>query len=121
MTVMFKKSEVEKAGGYLDWHYNEDSYLWVRMYLAGCKFYNIQENLVNVRVGKDMYRRRGGYKYYKSEKKLQKFMLKNKIINFPRYIYNVIIRFILQVLITNNLRGLIYKKFARKKVKNEKI
>ena len=28
MTVMFKKSEVDKAGGYLHWFYNEDSYLW---------------------------------------------------------------------------------------------
>lgn len=115
MTVMFKKSEVEKAGGYLPWHLNEDSYLWVRMYLAGCNFYNIQENLVNVRVGKDMYKRRGGYKYYQSEKKLFLFMLENKVINKKEYKKAVRLRYILQVLMPNWLRGLVFKKFARSK------
>lgn len=37
MTVFIRKTALEKAGGYLHWHYNEDSYLWVRMYLAGAR------------------------------------------------------------------------------------
>ena len=41
MTVMFKKSKVIEAGGYLDWHYNEDYYLWIRMYLSGAIFSNL--------------------------------------------------------------------------------
>ena len=80
MTVMFKKTEVESVGGYIDWYCEEDYYLWIRMYLAGMKFANIPEVLVNVRVGKEMYQRRGGVKYFCSEKKLQKFMLRNNII-----------------------------------------
>ena len=31
MTVMFRKSSVLRAGNYLDWHYNEDYYLWIRI------------------------------------------------------------------------------------------
>lgn len=116
MAVLFRKSEVEKAGGYQDWWLNEDSYLWARMYLAGCKFYNIQENLVYARVGKEMYARRGGYKYYLSEKGLFKFMYKNKIINFAEYTIAKCIRFVVQVLMPNGIRQWFFKTFARRRV-----
>lgn len=116
MTVMFRKSAVQAVGGYLDWHYNEDYYLWLRMMLAGCCFANIDSVLVNVRVGAEMYQRRGGRKYFNSEAKLQKFMWKNKIITFPKYAVNVTKRFIVQVLLPNKLRGWVFKKFARKTV-----
>ena len=116
MTVMFKKSAVQSVGGYLDWHYNEDYYLWLRMMKAGCSFANLDRVLVNVRVGSEMYQRRGGIKYFKSEAKLQGFMLKNKIISFPKYIINVNKRLVVQVLLPNKLRGWVFKKFARKTV-----
>lgn len=115
MTVMYKKSAVLACGGYLDWHYNEDYYLWIRMLLNGATFGNSQDVFVNVRVGKEMYQRRGGWKYFKSEKGLQKYMKKNKIIGFGTYFMNVTKRFIVQVLMPNRLRGWVFKKFARKK------
>lgn len=113
MTVMFKKSEVEKAGGYLHWFYNEDSYLWARMYLAGCRFANIPENLVYARINEATFQRRGGYKYYKSERDLFKFMYKNKIIGWGEYQKAKTIRFVVQVLMTNKTRQWFFKKFAR--------
>lgn len=113
MTVLIRKSSLEKSGGYLHWWLNEDSYLWARMYLVGCKFYNIQENLVFVRVGKEMYARRGGYKYYKSERDLFKFMKKNKIINWIEYQKAKFIRFVVQVLMTNCIRQWFFKRYAR--------
>ena len=115
VTVMFKKSSVEKAGGFIDWYCEEDYYLWIRMYLLGMKFANTSEILVNVRVGSDMYNRRGGIKYFKSELKLQKLMYDNKIIKFKTYFSNVLKRFIVQVLLINKLRGFVFKKFAREK------
>lgn len=115
VTVMYKKSAVLACGGYLDWHYNEDYYLWIRMLLNGATFGNSQDVFVNVRVGKEMYQRRGGWKYFKSEKGLQKYMKKNKIIGFGTYFMNVTKRFIVQVLMPNRLRGWVFKKFARKK------
>lgn len=114
VTVMFRKKDVTDAGGYLHWHYNEDYYLWIRLALAGYRFGNVNEELVNVRIGKEMYRRRGGIKYFKSEAKLQTFMLKNKLINPFRYVVNVAERFILQVLMPNWLRGFLFRKLARK-------
>lgn len=113
MTVMFRKSEVLRVGSYQDWFWNEDYYLWIRMMLASCKFANLPDVLVNVRVGEDMYRRRGGWKYFKSEAKLQFYMWKKNVIGFVRLIYNVSIRFVVQVAMPNRLRGWLLRMFAR--------
>ncbi|MDE6695421.1 MAG: glycosyltransferase [Muribaculaceae bacterium] len=114
MTVMFRKDKVIKVGGYIDWFCNEDYYLWIRMAEAGCKFANLPDTLVNVRVGSDMYARRGGWKYFKSEKGLQDYMLKKKMISLPRYIFNVAVRFGVQVAMPNSIRGFIFQKLFRK-------
>lgn len=113
VTVMFRKADVEEVGGYMDWFCEEDYYLWLRLALAGKQFANVPENLVHVRVGEEMYQRRGGWKYFKSEAKLQGFMLKKNIIGLPRYSINVAQRLVLQVLMPNKLRGWIFQKFAR--------
>lgn len=112
-TVMFKKASVLKVGGYIDWYCEEDYFLWIRMMKAGCRFANLQDTLVNVRVGGDMYARRGGMKYFKSEAKLQKYMWDGGIISFPRYSFNVLIRLCVQVLMPNWLRGFVFQKLFR--------
>ena len=116
MTVMFRKKDVLSVGNYIEWHYNEDYYLWLRLYLNNYQFYNIQDDLVNVRVGKDMYKRRGGWKYFQSERNIQKIMLSNKIIAPIRYFINVCERLIIQVFMPNSLRGILFRKIARKKI-----
>jgi len=113
MTVMFKKESVIKAGNYIDWFWNEDYSLWIRMYLANMTFANIFETLVDVRVGKDMYKRRGSWNYFKSEAGIQWFMLRNGVISLPLYAFNTLIRFCIQVLMPNWLRGFVFQKFAR--------
>lgn len=117
MTVMFRKEMYTKAGGYIDWYCDEDYYLWLRMMEQGANFANTGTVLVNVRVGEDMYRRRGGLKYFKSEAKLQWYMLKKKVINLPTYILNVSKRLVVQVLLPNSLRAWVFKKFARRNPK----
>lgn len=116
VTVMFRKADVEQAGGYLDWYCEEDYYLWLRMHLAGMRFANLSDALVNVRIGEEMYQRRGGWRYFRSEAKLQSYMLKKKIIGFPRYVINCSQRLVVQVLLPDCLRGWVFKKFARKNV-----
>jgi len=115
MTVMFKKSCIQKVGGYKDWFWNEDYYLWIRMALANLKFGNLSETLVKVRVGKDMYRRRGGIKYFKSEIEIQRLMHKNQIIGNGRFVINCFERFIIQLLLPNAVRSWVFKKFARRR------
>lgn len=114
VTVMLKKASVQKAGGYIDWYCEEDYYLWVRMVELGMKFANLLDNLVNVRVGEEMYQRRGGVKYFKSEARLQKYMYKHGIISLPRYLYNVAGRFAVQVAMPNKVRGFVFQKLFRK-------
>lgn len=117
VTVMFRKEAVIKTGNYQDWFWNEDYYLWVRMMMAKCKFANVPEVLVNVRSGADQYARRGGMKYFNSEVRLQKYMLEHKMISWTRFIYNIAIRWTIQIAIPNNVRGWIFIIFARKNSK----
>ncbi|MDE7107728.1 MAG: glycosyltransferase [Clostridiales bacterium] len=114
ITVMVKKSDVLEAGGYQSWYCNEDYYLWVRMYLSGCKFYNVQKILSCARVD-SMMERRGGKKYYQSECGLFKFMLDNKVITKKEYRRAKRIRFIVQRMMPNRIRQWAFKKFARDK------
>lgn len=114
VTVMFRKEAVLKAGNYQDWFWNEDYYLWVRMMLAKCQFANVPEVLVNVRSGADQYARRGGRKYYESEKGIKKLQLENKMISKGEYLYFVMQRYIIQILMPNWLRGWVFRTFARK-------
>ena len=118
VTVMYKKSAVLKAGGYLDLHWNEDYYLWIRMAEINSVMANTGTVLVNVRTGADMYKRRGGKKYYQSEKFLQKYMLERNMITKSIYRKNLLKRWIVQVAMPNWLRGWVFKTLARKRKKS---
>ena len=113
VSVMYKKSAVEKAGGYQDLFWNEDYYLWIRMQLSGALFANTGTTLVNVRTGTDMYARRGGARYFKSEAYLQRFMLENKMISLSTCFMNVAKRLIVQLLLPKSVRGWVFRRFAR--------
>ena len=113
VTVMYKKSSVLNAGGYKDWFWNEDYYLWIRMQMQGCSFANTGTVLVNVRVGEEMYQRRGGKKYFISEYGLQKMMLDNGMINIVTFFSNVAKRFVVQIMLPNRIRGWVFRHFAR--------
>lgn len=116
MTVMYRKDAVQKAGGYKDLFWNEDYFLWIRMAELGCKMANTGTILVNVRVGTDMYKRRGGKEYFASELFLQKYMLQRKMIDGMTFVGNILKRFTLQVLIPNQIRGWVFRNFARERV-----
>lgn len=113
-TVMLRKRDVMKVGGFIDWYCEEDYYLWIRLVESGYKFYNYQKSLVNVRVGEDMYQRRGGKKYFRSEARLQKYMFDHKMISLHQYAYNVMVRWLVQVVMPNRIRGWVFRTFARK-------
>lgn len=119
VSVVFKKSFYKKVGGYIDWFCEEDYYLWIRMAENNGVFANVKENMVNVRIGDAMSSRRGGIKYFLSEAKIQKYMLKKKIISFPRYLYNVLIRFGGEVILTDKLRTILFKKLRSPVEKKE--
>jgi glycosyltransferase involved in cell wall biosynthesis len=116
MSVMFKKKDVLNSGGYIDFFNNEDYYLWVRMEVSGYIFANLSSVLVDARVNELFYNRRGGLKYFLSEVKLQRYMLKNGVISLGLYILNISIRFLVQIVIPPKIRGKIFQLLFRRKL-----
>lgn len=90
--VMYKKEAVEQVGSYQDFRMMEDYYLWLRMLMAGYQGYNIQEPLLHMRAGYDMYKRRAGWKYAKTQVKLFQFMKEKGFIDKKQYIKSCVIR-----------------------------
>ncbi len=112
MTVMFKKSAVLEAGNYQHAPLYEDYDLWVRMLMKGFKFANIDEGLVYVRAGNNMYRRRGGLEYAKQEIKMQHGFYKLGFFSCLQLVKNLTLRTPIR-LIPSSIRGLIYSKILR--------
>lgn len=113
VTVMLRKSAVLDSGNYQTWHLDEDTFLWGRMLKKGYDLANLSDVLVNVRVGKEMYARRGGWKYFKSDSKILKWKLNNKLTSYSRYWYNYLVRFVVYVIMPNSVRGLFFKYLLR--------
>ena len=114
VTVMMRKHALDEVGGIIDWYCEEDYYLWIRMAIAGKVFANVPDNLVFVRTGNGMYQRRGGWKYFNSERGIQRYMLHHHLISLPRYVFNVFVRFAVQVAMPNKVREMVFKTFFRK-------
>jgi hypothetical protein len=92
MTVVFRKSSVIAAGGYLPMIFFEDYYLWIRMILGGSKFYNIQDTLVNARAGYGQLERRSGLGYMRAELKFLNEIRKIGFINNFEFVRNAVMR-----------------------------
>lgn len=113
VTVMYKKSAVLNAGGYKDFPYFEDYFLWARMLLDGAKGYNIQENLVFVRTGESMFARRGGLSYAKLAVKFRVYLRKAGISTLQDFLISTGGQ-VLVCIMPNGLRKRFYEAALRK-------
>ena len=113
VTVMFKKDAIMKVGNYQPFHFIEDYYLWARLSAKDYKMANLPEILLNVRVNASMYGRRGGLKYFKSNYAMSKKLRELGLISWPVFYFNMAVRFFVQVLMPNSLRGYFYRKVLR--------
>ena len=111
-SVVYKKSKVELVGGYGKFDYFEDYYLWITLLQNGCKGYNVQESLVLMRAGDDLYLRRGGKEYAKCIKDFKKHMLSVGYITRFNYLTQTGAR-VAVALAPNKFREKIYKKKLR--------
>lgn len=112
--VMYRKNAVEAAGSYQDFYLLEDYYLWIRMLQAGAIGYNVQKPLLWMRAGSDMYKRRAGWKYAKSQKALFKYMKDTAFISSGQYMKSTLVR-TCSSLTPNWLRQFMFKTVMRKK------
>lgn len=110
VTVMMRKQTLLEAGNYQDFKGIEDYFLWGKMVLNGAKFANIPEYLVNVRAGRAMMLRRGGWKYAVMEYNLQRRFYAIGFLSFRQMLRNICIRFPVRVM-PKFLRELAYKAF----------
>lgn len=93
-TVMFRRSYFEKAGLYpTDFVRGEDSIMWLKGFLNGCRFANLPDILVNMQVDESLYKRRSGaqqsYSDYLCRKKIIKELGLSRryyIIAWARYL-----------------------------------
>lgn len=106
--VMYCKSAVEAVGSYQSFYLLEDYYLWLRMLKAGYQGYNLQEPILWMRAGREMYKRRGGWKYVKAQRQLLKYMRREKIISTGEYAFDSLARMGVAMM-PNKLRTLIFE------------
>lgn len=111
--VMYKKSAVKVAGGYQTFYLLEDYYLWIRMLQKGLIGYNLQQPLLWMRAGSEMYKRRAGWKYAKSQRMLFRYMRDTGFITRMQYIVSVVSRSVTS-LMPNVIREFFFKKLMRK-------
>lgn len=111
--VIFKKRAVLAAGGYQHCYLFEDYHLWARMFVNGCKFYNIQEPLLFFRMSNESFIRRGGYKYAINEYRTLKTFKNIGFLTNNEFYYAIFTRFPVRIM-PNSIRKFIYTKFLRK-------
>lgn len=114
-TVFYKKEAVQKVGGYKNFYFAEDWYLWMRMYKAGYKAANIPKMLVYAQS--QDYKRRLGFSALKNDYKAISKMYKEGLIGFHHFIINIFVRFIVRLLPVS-LANTIYKNYLRSATKN---
>lgn len=107
--VMFKKSAVERAGGYQEkYHLFEDYYLWIRMLQNGCKAQNLPDVLLYMRTPTDMYFRRGGTAYAKAMLRFHWWIHKSGWTNLVDFCTGAVPHALVCVM-PNKLRKMIYQ------------
>lgn len=105
--VMYRKSALMAAEGYLDDFRMEDYYLWIRMLKKGCKSENLPDVLLYMRAPADMYLRRGGKQYADDMLKFHKWMLKTGWSAKADFFFGAIPHYVVCIL-PNGLRRIIY-------------
>lgn len=117
VTVAYKKSIIEKVGGYQHHLFMEDYNLWLRVLAAGYNVGNHSDVLLYARVGNGMHAKRKGVQYLRSEKQLLD-LKKNLKIQSPLHANAYFLVRASFRLLPANILGKFYNTFLRKKVNN---
>ena len=113
MTVAYRTEAVKDCGGYPNVYLREDYALWCLFIHRQKQMLNIPQVLVHATAGKDLYTRRGGWKYAKAEWQMQQLLVDLKIKHSLQALRDGLLRSMI-FLLPGSLRGLIYTHFLRK-------
>lgn len=116
MAVAYRKTIIEKVGGYQHHLFMEDYNLWLRVLGTGYQVGNLADVIVYARVGNGMHARRKGYQYIKSEKQLLDLKKQLKLQS-PIHANMLFIARSFFRLLPATILGKIYNTFLRKRIK----
>ncbi|ASK64937.1 glycosyl hydrolase [Brachybacterium avium] len=91
-TVVLRRSVALAVGGYRDLSLLEDYWLWERMMLGGARMGNLPEVLVDYRVDEELFARRGGWRLFASDVRLQRRMLLDRVTTPGGFLCNLALR-----------------------------
>lgn len=109
-TVFYKKEVAIAAGGYKNFYFAEDWYLWLRMFAKGSKSANIPQVLVYAQ-GQN-YSRRLGFRALRNDYRALIIFWKEGLIGFNHLVINIFIRSLVRLL-PFGWATTVYKKFLR--------
>ena len=115
MAVAYKLEAVLACGGYPNIFLKEDYGLWCHFLQKQFPVANIQDVLVHASAGMGMFRRRGGWRYAKSEWQMQNLLVESGLKGRARAVFDGLIRAIF-FLIPASVRGFLYVHLLRKSV-----
>lgn len=115
MTVMFRKTEILKAGNYQHFPLLEDYALWNRVLANGAFIYNLPEVFVYMRTNDGVYERRGGCMYFKQYMKLRKEQKSLGLLKFAEYMLALVLTAGM-TLQPSKLRRTMYRNVLRKDI-----
>lgn len=114
MTVAFRTVLARQCGGYPNIYLKEDYALWALMLKHGARTANTQEILVEATTGRDMYKRRGGWRYAKAEIDLQRHLVRCGVKRgIPAFIHGSARASVF--LMPELLRGWVYERLLRER------
>jgi len=114
-TIVFRKEVFETLNGYDVNIFPEDYDFFVRAYLAGFRFGNVQEDVMYFRLGENLseaIKRRWGMKYASNEFRLYNKFLKLGFFNYIDYLKVIFFKIPLRIM-PFKLYSYIYFKFSR--------
>jgi len=115
MSVVYRTNVVRACGGYPHIFLKEDYGLWSLLLARNVRAMNTDHILVHASAGMEMFRRRGGLRYAKSEWAMQKLLIQCGLKGSWSAILDGCIRATF-FLIPSRIRGFFYLRFLRKSI-----
>lgn len=111
-TVMFKKNKVLASGGYSNLRKNQDTDLWIKMLINGCRGKNIGQPLLLFRFEEETYKRRKNWLNTKLLIQIRYNAYKLGFSKFSDFLKVCIVQFLIYIM-PIKFQKWIYTKFLR--------
>lgn len=112
-SVMFRRADVLAVGGYDGFVGIEDYFLWAKLLAAGKRIDNLPEVLVRQRAGLALGRRRGGWRYARTEATLFRAFVAIGFLSRREALVGLLIRLPVR-LVPDTVRSWIYRRLLRR-------